>query len=134
MHRIIIDGYNLLFYAKENSCNLEEGRTMVELITEMLKGFQAIPYKIKKRLVFVFDGNKSAYGNPREQLIGGFKVIFSSPGKTADQKIIDIVRKSKNPTMISSRRYAISRRKRKKYHHSKKDWIRFQRQNPTNSG
>ena len=100
MHRIIIDGYNLLFYSPKSSNLLKKGLTLIECITDMLKGFQTVPYKMKKRMVFVFDGNKSAYSNPKEQTITGFKVIFSSPGITADQKIIDFVKKSKNPKSI----------------------------------
>jgi predicted RNA-binding protein with PIN domain len=100
MHRIIIDGYNLLFYNNRYSFSLNEGKTVVDLISVLLQEFQPLPLKIKKRLVFVFDGNKTASGNPKEQAILGFKVIFSFPGKSADDKIIEMVRKSKNPKSI----------------------------------
>jgi predicted RNA-binding protein with PIN domain len=100
MHSIIIDGYNLLFYSNRFAFPLKEGKTVVDAITDMLKEFQIFPYKMKSKFTFVFDGNKDASGNPKVQNIFGFKLIFSVPGKTADQKIIEIVRASKNPKSI----------------------------------
>jgi len=94
---IIIDGYNLMFKIGDFTSSLKSGATLLEAIREVLRGFQKIPFKMKKRMVFVFDGDKSAYGQPKEHKLFGFKVIFSMPEKTADQKILDMVRKSKNP-------------------------------------
>jgi len=100
MEKIIIDGYNLLFCNDEFSKHLEEGWTVVDTITEMLQEFRVLPYKLKKKTLLVFDGNKGAYGNPREQTILGFKTIFTPPGKTADQKILELVNNAKNPKEI----------------------------------
>ncbi len=52
-------------------------------------------------MVFVFDGSEEIYESPKKQNIGGFKIIFSKSYKTADQEIIDIVRKSKNPKSLT---------------------------------
>jgi len=100
MHKIIIDGFNLLFNSRQYPSKLNDGKRIIDHIKSMLQEFQSFPYKIKKRLVFVFDGSDIACGNPKQQSFLGFKVIFSAQGKSADQKIIDMVRKSNNPKSI----------------------------------
>ena len=100
MHQIIIDGYNLLFQSGFNARDLDEGRTLVDAISEMLNGFKEVPYKLKKKMIFVFDGNQIASENPKKQRLLGFRLIFTVPGKSADQKIVEMVRKSDNPKGI----------------------------------
>jgi GT2 family glycosyltransferase len=100
MHKIIIDGFNFLFFNSKFKSMIDEGRTLLEVIIKMFDEFKKLPYKLQQRLVFVFDGDEAIYNTPKERMIQGFKVIFAVPG-SADKKIIEMVKRSQNPKSLT---------------------------------
>jgi predicted RNA-binding protein with PIN domain len=92
MQEILIDGYNLLYstdIVSDIHADLESKRN------ELLRKLQNFAIKKQSKILVVFDAKENIYGG--KMPLTYVKVIFSPPGKLADDIICAKIRKSKNP-------------------------------------
>ena len=92
MQEILIDGYNLLYstdIVSDNQADLETQRD------ELLRKLQNFAVKKRSKIIVVFDAKEKIHGGKIH--LSFVKVIFSPPGKLADDVIRSMIRKSKKP-------------------------------------
>jgi predicted RNA-binding protein with PIN domain len=92
MQEILIDGYNLLYstdIVSDNHADLEMKRD------ELLRKLQNFAVKKRSKITVVFDAKEKIHGGNIH--LSYVKVMFSPPGKLADDVIRAMIRKSKKP-------------------------------------
>ena len=98
--KLIIDGYNLMYKLKPNDPTLEKKRERLILLLSEFKKINNVD------LILVFDGKFQESGHRGYETRAGIKIIFSAKEETADDVIIDILRKRKekpkNYAVVSS--------------------------------
>lgn len=89
---IIIDGYNVLYWLKEKLQKELNRDSLISLLGRLHR----------KKLIVVFDSKQSnLFLFSVKELSSGVKIIFTEPNKSADEKIEELVYKSKNPQNIT---------------------------------
>ncbi len=86
--KLIIDGYNLI-YSLNFKKSLKEKR---EKLISLLDEFKNLN---KVDITVVFDGTNQESEHRGYENKNGIKIIFSASGETADDVIIDIIKKRK---------------------------------------
>lgn len=92
--RYLIDGYNLIFSLDEEESSLQESR---ELIINKLKKLSTV---LSATFTVVFDAAHDDSEWNRSHT-GDLEIIFTERGETADECIIDEVRRAKTPAAIT---------------------------------
>lgn len=100
--QIILDGYNVIYrmpeWAAAARANLESARH------ELIRFMAAWRQNHGGEVTLVFDRRKQALaGIPvrSSQTVNGIRCIFTSPGAEADDEIIRIARREKNPENVT---------------------------------
>ncbi|KPJ50062.1 MAG: hypothetical protein AMJ41_01925 [candidate division Zixibacteria bacterium DG_27] len=102
MHKIIIDGYNLIYAHPELKKKIESEaenvrETLISILAEYIR-------TRKEKLILVFDSAESGVVH-KLSLPSRIEVIFSRPGLTADQMIVKMIQSESEPrkvTVVSS--------------------------------
>jgi predicted RNA-binding protein with PIN domain len=99
MHNVIVDGYNVIHAEKNLKRTMKSDirgarQGLIELITSYLK-------RKNVQITLVFDG-RGGLTDVEIPLPGKLQVLFSCTGQTADELILEILRRSSNP-----RRYTV---------------------------
>lgn len=98
--KLIIDGYNLLHKLKPKDATLEKKRERLILFLLEFKKINNVD------LTLVFDGKFQQSSHRGYETRDGIKIIFSAKDETADDVIIDILKKRKekpkNYAVVSS--------------------------------
>lgn len=89
---IIIDGYNVLYWLKEKLQKELNRDSLISLLGKLHRKKLIVVFDSKQSNLFLFSVKKSS---------SGVKIIFTEPDKSADEKIEELVRKSKNPQNIT---------------------------------
>ncbi|MEI8176404.1 MAG: NYN domain-containing protein [Candidatus Omnitrophota bacterium] len=100
MRTLIVDGYNLIYAIPELEELLDESleaarEGLIRFLAEFKGGRRDI-----ERLYVVFDG-KDGFMSDEISVGQGITAIFSRSARTADEKIIDIVKDAQNPESIT---------------------------------
>lgn len=92
--QILIDGYNLL-----NAMLLEMVTGEREELLKLLENYRKFS---KNKVTVVFDSYKAGLSGDTCEKFGGVKVIFTALGKTADQKIKELVKEYREGCIVVS--------------------------------
>lgn len=90
-----IDGYNLLFYLPKTLGSFEEKRRF--LITQIEKQVELLSLSV----TIVFDASDPAQNHDTRMHLHSLEIIYTHPGKSADDAILEAVELSKTPSQIS---------------------------------
>lgn len=90
--QIIIDGYNLL-----NAVLFDTPSCEREDLLKLLENYRR---HSKNSVTVVFDSYKAGLSGDTSERVGGLKVVFTAVGKTADQKIKEIVKQLREGCIV----------------------------------
>jgi predicted RNA-binding protein with PIN domain len=107
---LLIDGYNLLFKFDQGLSQKKGIKTGADAGLKSIKGrrdrllnlLASFQIKTAKKIVIIFDNRKGLAlpGKIQKSSTSKLEIIFTSPQRSADEVIIDYVRKSSNPKGI----------------------------------
>ncbi len=89
--QIVIDGYNLLFQMGIQALTLEQARKRI------MEFLEAIAQKSHLTLLCVFDGKREKGLGFSRVYFGCMEVIYTADGISADEHIIDELKRAKHP-------------------------------------
>lgn len=92
----LVDGYNLLF----RSIHFAPDKKLKEQRAQLIDELSLRVYLSKFHVIVVFDSH-SQFGTSEQRIINQLPVHFTEHGQTADEYILDVVKKAKNPRLIT---------------------------------
>jgi ribosomal protection tetracycline resistance protein len=100
MQTLIIDGYNVIYAIPEIENLLDESLEAARIgLVRLLSGFKGLRGDVEN-IVIVFDG-KAGFFDEENTVSPGMKTIYTHGSKDADDKILEIIRDSNRPDLIT---------------------------------
>lgn len=96
---VILDGYNLLF-AIAHLDGASVGQAIEDACERLLRQLSAYRHATGEAVTVVFDSRRAAGGARQEETVGGLRVVYSHPPRTADDEIRSMVEASAAPRRL----------------------------------
>jgi len=96
---IVVDGYNVVF-AIADFATLSEREAIERARRDLLERLAKFRRHCKVRVTVVFDRRRPTGGAWQTERVGGVRVVFPSPPRTADDEIRALVSRSSAPRHI----------------------------------
>lgn len=101
MQTLIIDGYNVIHAVPEIEELLDESLEAARIgLVRFLTEFKEARKDIEK-IVIVFDGKSEGFFREETAVSPGITAIYTKDGQEADDKIVEILKDSLNPELIT---------------------------------